>query len=222
MAGQQIYNGILMYAVLLFSLVFHEFGHAWTALRCGDPTAKYYGRLTLNPAAHADLIGTVIFPLLQIFSGVPLIGWAKPVPVNARTLHHPGRDDMLVAVAGPGFNMILAVCAAFLWRVNGTLLGGFDSGLLATLHQFASRALPLLLQINVLLAIFNLIPVPPLDGSWVLYHLLPGPMAEKYRTFGASWGFVLVLLLVYTGVTRAFINFGFGLVSPLFRAIAGI
>jgi Zn-dependent protease len=222
MSGAQIYNGVLMYVVLLFSLVFHEFGHAWTALRCGDPTAKYFGRLTLNPAAHADLIGTVFFPLLQIFSGVPLIGWAKPVPVNPANLRHPGRDDILVAVAGPGFNMILALFAAFMWRVNGTLLAGFDTGILATLHVFLGRFLPLLLQINVLLALFNLIPMPPLDGSYILYHLLPRPMAEKYRAFGATWGFIVVLLLVYTGVTRAFINFGYGLVWPVIRVVAGL
>jgi len=222
MSPEQIYVGILMYAILLFSLVFHEFGHAWTALRCGDPTAKHFGRVTLNPAAHADLIGTVLFPLLQIFSGVPLIGWAKPVPVNSGNLRHPRRDDILVAVAGPGFNLILALVAAFLWRLNGTLLAGFDTGILATMHEFLSRVLPLLLQINVLLALFNLIPMPPLDGSYVLYHLLPPEMAEKYRAFGAAWGFLVVLALVYTGVARAFIGFGYSLVLPLMRVIAGI
>jgi Zn-dependent protease len=222
MTPERIYVGILQYAVLLFSLVFHEFGHAWTALRCGDPTAKHFGRVTLNPAAHADLIGTVFFPLLQIFSGVPLIGWAKPVPVNPGNLRHPRRDDMLVAAAGPGFNLILALVAALLWRLNGTLLAGFETGVFATLHGFLSQVLPLLLQINVLLALFNLIPMPPLDGSYILYHLLPRDLAVKYRAFGATWGFIVVLALVYTGVARSFISFGFALVSPIIRVIAGI
>jgi Zn-dependent protease len=221
MSGERIYVGILMYVILLFSLVFHEFGHAWTALRCGDPTAKYFGRVTLNPIAHADLIGTVFFPLLQIFSGVPLIGWAKPVPVNPRNLRHPGRDDMLVAVAGPGFNMILALAAAFLARINATLLGGAEAGILATLHVFLGAVLPFLWKINIFLALFNLIPMPPLDGSWILYHVLPHPLRERYRAFGATWGFIVVLALVYTGVTSAFLGFGYRLVSPLIRIIAG-
>lgn len=222
MSPEQIYTGILMFVILLFSLVFHEFGHAWTALRCGDPTAKYMGRVTLNPAAHADLVGTVIFPLLQIFSGVPLIGWAKPVPVNPGNLRRPGRDDILVALAGPGFNIILALGAALLWRLNGALLAGFETGILSTLHAFLDQTLPVLLQINVLLAFFNLIPMPPLDGSYLLLHMLPRDLAERYRAFGATWGFLVVLALVYTGVARHFINFGFKLVSPVIRVIAGI
>jgi Zn-dependent protease len=222
MSSEQIYIGIVQFSVLLFSLVFHEFGHAWTALRCGDPTAKLLGRVTLNPVAHADPIGTVMFPLLQIFAGVPLIGWAKPVPFDRRNLRHPGRDDMLVAVAGPAFNLVLALAAAILWRLNDTLFAGASPGFAATLYAFGKTVLPMFLQINLLLALFNMIPMPPLDGSYVVANLLPRRLSLPYQAFGARWGFLVVLALVYTGVARQFIGFGYALVSPLLRTVAGL
>jgi Zn-dependent protease len=221
MSSERIYFGLVQYAILLFSLVFHEFGHAWTALKCGDPTAKYMGRVSLNPLVHADPIGTVLFPLLQIFTGLPLIGWARPVPFNPLNLRHPGRDDMLISAAGPGFNLILAFTSALVWRLNVAVLGGVDAGFLHTLSVFLRWILPAFMQINVLLALFNLIPMPPLDGSWILYHLLPRDLAERYREFGARWGFMVVLALMYTGVARAFIGFGYQLVQPLLFAVAG-
>lgn len=222
MSSHQIYVAVVQFAVLLLSLSFHEFGHAWTASRRGDPTARELGRVTLNPLAHADPIGTILFPLLQIFSGVPLIGWAKPVPFVPANLKNPHQDVVLVASAGPVFNLILAVIAAALWRVNATVLGGVDGGLLLTVHDFLRFALPLLLQINVLLAVFNLIPMPPLDGSYLVESLLPRPLAAQFRAFGAHWGFAVVLLLVYTGVARKLIGFGASLISPMLLAIAGI
>jgi Zn-dependent protease len=152
---------------------------------------------------------------------VPLIGWAKPVQFRAANLAHPRRDAMLVASAGPGFNLILAVGAALLWRVNSTLFGGAETGMLASLHEFLRFILPRLLEINVLLALFNLIPMPPLDGSYLVEHILPAPLAERYRSFGAQWGFIVVLLLVYTGVARHMIGFGAVLLTPLLAAIAG-
>lgn len=221
MAPDQIFNGILLYCVLLFSLVFHEFGHAWTALRCGDDTAKQMGRVTLNPVAHMDPIGTVVFPLLQIFSGVPLIGWARPVPFDRRKLRHPGRDDVLVALAGPGFNLILAFTASLLMRFNSLFLGGVQSGIAATIYEFAHATLPLFQYINVLLAVFNLIPMPPLDGSYLVNHFLPEPLAARYRSFGMRWGFIVVLVLLYTGVARQFIGFGAALLSPVLNALSG-
>ena len=221
MGSETIYMGIVKFSVLLFSLVFHEFGHAWMALRCGDPTAKLMGRVTLSPFAHADPIGTVLFPLLQIFTGVPLIGWAKPVPFNPANLRNLKRDSILITTAGPGFNLILALAAAVLWRMNDAFLGSAADGTLATLHQFLRTLLPMVLQINVLLALFNMIPMPPLDGSWVLYHLLPPRLAEPYRVFGAQWGFLVVLGLVYTGIARTFIGFGWTVLSPVLLALAG-
>jgi Zn-dependent protease len=220
MTPQEIYAGILWWVILLFSLSFHEFGHAWTALRKGDPTAKMLGRVTLNPAAHADLIGTVILPLVQIFTGVPLIGWAKPVPFDARNLRRPGRDSMWIATAGPGFNLILAVAAAFLLRLNG-FLAGFDAGILATLYKFLDFVLPRLVHLNVSLAFFNLIPMPPLDGSYVLDYLLPHRMKSSYREFAGRWGFLAVLVLVYTGVAGMLVRLGHILVGPFLNAVAG-
>lgn len=220
--SERVYDGLLQYAVLLFSLVFHEFGHAWTALRCGDPTAKMLGRVTLNPLAHADPIGTVLFPLLQIFSGVPLIGWARPVPFDPRNLRHPKRDDILISGAGPGFNLILAFAAALVWRLNAAFLGPESTGLGGRLYAFLGEILPLVIQINVLLALFNLIPMPPLDGSWIAYHLLPRHLAEPYRAFGMRWGFLVVLALVYTGVARTFLRFGFSILGPMLASVAGL
>ena len=222
MPAHRIVEGLAMFAVLLFSLSFHEFGHAWTASRRGDPTPGQLGRVTLNPMAHADFVGTILFPLLQIFSGVPLIGWAKPVPFSPANLRNPHVDTVLVASAGPVFNLILALAAAVAWRLNGLVLGGFDGGLLLTVHDFLRYVLPLVLQINVLLAIFNLIPMPPLDGSYLVESVLPRPLAAQYRAFGAHWGFVVVLLLVYTGVTGRIIHFGAALITPVLAAIAGI
>ena len=218
----QLVTGLLQYAVLLFSLVFHEFGHAWTALRCGDPTAKRLGRVTLNPLAHADLVGTLILPLVQIFTHVPLIGWAKPVPFNPANLRHPRRDDMLIAVAGPGFNIILALAASFVLRLVIMAAPLAGEGHAGTLVELLFRVLPWFMQINVMLAVFNLIPVPPLDGSWILYHLLPRELAYRYRVFGARWGVLLLLALVYTSASRIFLTFGYSILAPVLRAVAGL
>ena len=221
MPSDTVFLGILGYFVLLFSLVFHEFGHAWTALRCGDPTAKYLGRVTMNPMAHADLFGTVIFPLIQIFTGVPLIGWAKPVPFNPANLRHPRRDDILISGAGPAFNLILAMCAALAWRVGSAALGNQTEGFGHTTWAFLQLVLSRLMTINVMLAFFNLIPFPPLDGSWIAYHLLPRPFAERYRAFGAQFGVMAVLVLMFTGVTTAFVRAGWNAFAPILFALAG-
>ena len=201
-------EGLLLYAILLLSLTFHEFGHAWTALRCGDDTAQRLGRVTMNPLAHADLIGTVIFPLVQIFAGVPLIGWAKPVPFDPRKVRHPKRDDMLISSAGPIANVVLAVSGAILLR-----LIPFE-----VLHE----PLVWLIRINILLAVFNMIPIVPLDGSWILYHVLPPDLAARYMAFGAKWGFVVLLVLVYTGVTWQWVRAASSVVFPVLESISGV
>src|SRR4029079_4463193 len=159
---------------LLFSLTIHEMAHAWTADRAGDPTARLLGRVSLNPVVHADLIGTVVFPLVSMVSGATLIGWAKPVPVNVRYLRHPRRDYMLVAAAGPASNLILAVFAAILLSImpfTPQTLGE------ANVSVPIARLLSQLVGLNVLLAVFNMIPIPPLDGGNVLAGLLPPNLA---------------------------------------------
>jgi len=185
----------LAFIVLLFSLTIHEMAHAWTADRLGDPTARLRGRVSLNPLVHADLIGTVLFPLIAISSGVPVIGWAKPVPVDSRNLGHPRRDFMLVAAAGPASNLALAVFAAVvlvLVPISPVTLG--ETNVTAPLGALFSRAM----QINVLLAIFNMIPIPPLDGGNVLSGILPAPLARGFNAL-RPYGFILLYALMLTG-----------------------
>jgi len=182
----------ISFIVLLFSLTVHEMAHAWTADRLGDPTARLLGRVSLNPIVHADLIGTVVFPLVSLVSGAMLIGWAKPVPVNLRYLHHPRRDYMLVAAAGPVSNLVLAVFAAILLAivpVSPQTLG--ESNVSVPI----AKLLASLVSLNVLLAVFNMLPIPPLDGGNVLAGLLPPNLAELLNKV-RPYGFVLLYALI--------------------------
>jgi Zn-dependent protease len=188
---------LVSFVVLIASLTFHEAAHAWTANRLGDPTARLLGRLTLNPVAHIDPIGTILFPLIAMISNVPLIGWAKPVPVDMRHLRSPRRDFAIIALAGPVSNLILAIAAAAV----GSALFGNDpeamrsGGLLPT-------GLLYFVIINVLLAVFNMIPIPPLDGGNVLIGILPMRLAAMVAQL-RSWGFLLLYLLLLTGMLNA-------------------
>ena len=185
----------IAFVVLLFSLTVHEMAHAWTADRLGDPTARRLGRVSLNPIVHADLVGTVIFHLVAMFSGVPLIGWAKPVPVNTRQLRHPRRDYMIVAAAGPASNLAMAIAAAMLLRVvpvSPVTLG--EPNVSAPVAALLSQAL----RLNVLLAVFNMIPIPPLDGGNVLSGLLPGRLAYRFNAVLRPYGFLLLYALMLT------------------------
>jgi Zn-dependent protease len=182
----------ISFIVLLFSLTVHEMAHAWTADRLGDPTARLLGRVSLNPIVHADPIGTVLFPLISLASGALLIGWAKPVPVNLRYLHHPRRDYMLVAAAGPLSNLILAVFAAVvlaLVPISPQTLG--ESNVSVPIAKLLSA----LVNLNVLLAIFNMLPIPPLDGGNVLAGLLPPHLAAAFNKI-RPYGFILLYALI--------------------------
>lgn len=170
MDSNHIINGLIFYIGLVVLLTFHEFAHAWVAWKCGDDTARLQGRLSLNPIVHIDPIGTVVFPLLMIFSpiGGLLIGWAKPVPINLANLRYPVRDDVLIALAGPAMNLALAVVIVGLARI------------LFIFHAFDSAGVVLqMAQLSLLLCFFNLIPVPPLDGSHVLRNFI-GMSWETY------------------------------------------
>ena len=184
----------ISFAVLLFSLTIHEMAHAWTADRLGDPTARLLGRVSFNPIVHADLIGTVLFPLIALFGNVPLLGWAKPVPVSIRQLRHPRRDYMLVAAAGPASNLVLATASAFALAalpISPFVLG--EANLSAPLASFLSLAV----NLNILLAVFNMLPIPPLDGGNVLSGLLP-PKFSSLLNQVRPYGFMLLYALILT------------------------
>jgi Zn-dependent protease len=185
----------ISFIVLLFSLTVHEMAHAWTADRLGDPTARLLGRISLNPIVHADPLGTIVLPLVALFTNAPLIGWAKPVPVTLRRLRHPRRDYILVAAAGPASNLVLAVFAAILLAIlpiSPHTLG--ESNVSVPLASILSR----LMALNVLLAVFNMIPIPPLDGGNVLGGLLPLNLAVLFNKV-RPYGFVLLYALVLSG-----------------------
>ena len=189
----------IAFGVLLISLTIHEAAHAWTADKLGDPTARRRGRVSLNPLVHIDWIGTVLLPIIAAVSGLPLIGWAKPVPVNMNNLREPRRDFMLIAAAGPISNLLQAFAAAAVLRMAlGSLpLSGEVTPLISTLY--------LAIQINLLLAFFNLIPVPPLDGGNVLLGLLPPRLASSYGQL-RQYGFILLYALMFTGLATAWIT----------------
>ncbi len=185
----------IAFVVLLFSLTVHEMAHAWTADRLGDPTARLLGRVSLNPIVHADVIGTIVFPLIAMVSGAPLIGWAKPVPVNTRHLSHPRRDFVFVAAAGPASNLALALTAALALAVlpiSPQTLG--EANVSVPLAAILSQAM----RLNVLLAVFNMVPIPPLDGGNVLAGLLPPRLAISYNKV-RPYGFLLIYALILSG-----------------------
>ena len=199
----------MQYLLLVALLTFHEFGHAWTAMKCGDDTAKSLGRVSLNPLVHIDPIGTVLLPLLMIFlpAGVSqfMVGWAKPVPVNHHNLRNKNFDDILVTMAGPVMNLILAVALVALAKAG--LIFHSDA-----MVDVCVRAAFL----SLLLCFFNLIPIPPLDGSHVL-RVLTGMTWEAYLKF-AQFGFIgVILVLQIPGVRQLLSVVTFGTLRLLGR-----
>jgi Zn-dependent protease len=186
---------LIAFLVLIFSLTVHESAHAWTASRFGDDTARRLGRVSLNPLVHIDLIGTVIFPLLAIVGGLPVIGWAKPTPVNVRNLRNPRRDNALVTAAGPASNVMIAVLAAVAFHL---IPAGGDPSADVDVASPVLMIVGRLIDINLLLALFNMIPVLPLDGGNILLTLLPPNLAYRYAA-SRSYGMLILYALMLTG-----------------------
>ena len=182
----------ILSVILIFlpAVTIHEFAHGWMANKLGDSTAKNAGRLTLNPLAHIDPVGTIILPAMLILSGSRLIfGWAKPVPVNFSNLDNPRRDMIWVGLAGPGANVLLALAVSLIIR----------SGLLS---PALTSLLIMIILINLVLAVFNLIPIPPLDGSRVLMGLLPPRQAYAYSKI-EPYGFFIIIALLWMGLLKS-------------------
>ena len=186
--------------VILFAITVHEAAHAWTANKMGDPTAAALGRASLNPLVHIDPIGTVIFPLILILFKMPVFGWAKPVPYNPYNLRHAKKGGLWISFAGPIANILTAGAAVLLFRVL-RLFGARITDLAALSKPLEGLSVILLFTalINISLAVFNLIPVPPLDGSGILAGLLSGRAADQYDRL-RPYGFFILLAVMYSGV----------------------
>lgn len=190
--------------VLLLAISVHESAHAWMAERCGDPTARMLGRVTLNPLKHLDLFGSIILPILLILAHAPVFGWAKPTPVLVRNLKRPRRDDILVSAAGPVSNFLLATAGTIVLAVVVRSLGpaAQRAARLTLLNQFSVAAhyanFPLvfflveLAFLNAFLGLFNLLPIPPLDGGQIVLNLLPPDWAARYDRI-RPFGFLIVI-----------------------------
>lgn len=188
----------------LFALSFHEAAHAWSANKLGDPTARDLGRITMNPLAHIDPIMTVLFPAMMIMAGLPPFGAAKPVPVDTRNLAHPKRDHAWIAAAGPISNVILAAVSIALMRM--LLSGAPPFGWLpASVLDPAFLLLRWSIVVNLVLATFNIIPIPPLDGSWILSNVLTGSAERLYRSI-QPYGFLILIVLMWSGVLWALLG----------------
>jgi len=196
---------LITFPLFLIAVVIHEYAHGWVAYRLGDPTAKQAGRLTLNPLAHIDPMGTILLPAMLILMRSPIVfGWAKPVPVNFSLLRHPKKDMLWVSMAGIGANILLAVVFSFLLKTG-----------LFPPNSYGYVVLTLGILVNLVLAVFNAIPIPPLDGSKILLGLLPRNLAYSYlRT--ERFGFVILIGLLWMGLLGRII---WPMVSVLARAL---
>jgi Zn-dependent protease len=213
----QLATGAAMWMCLVALLSFHEYGHAWAAHKCGDDTAHIMGRMTINPIVHIDPIGTVLIPWVMILFmatntefGFAIFGWAKPVPVNPSNYGNLKRDDILVSMAGPAMNVILAFVILGLYRL-GLALGDWPDA--SVIHQ-----MPMIAFLSMILCVFNLIPIPPLDGSHVMRHVI-GMSEETYMRI-AQYGFIILIVVInfFPQVFGLVIGISIGMIQ-LFQSI---
>jgi Zn-dependent protease len=226
-------NLILWFIVFLFSLTIHEASHAWTSERFGDSTGRYLGRITLNPIPHIDPVGTILFPLAgQLFSGFIMFGWAKPVPVNPLLWRQKTKANILTSAAGPASNLIFASVALIVAKIllgTGVLVHSVSVQTRADILSAAddgsfmvpvAKILSIAILLNISLGIFNLLPIPPLDGSHILQSLLPYEAAAAYEQL-RSFGFILLFGLMFTGVfgavIRPFVNLALAILDSPWR-----
>ncbi|MBI5675502.1 MAG: site-2 protease family protein [Nitrospirae bacterium] len=187
---------------IIAAIIFHEVSHGFVANKLGDPTAKFMGRLTLNPLVHIDPVGTVILPALLMLTGGPVFGWAKPVPINPANFKDPRRDMAISAAAGPITNVLLALVSLLILKfLTVPLASLLPQAVIVPLTMMFKQSI----LINVVLAAFNLLPIPPLDGGRVLVGLLPHKQAVLYSRI-EPYGFFIVIILLMTGIAGVFVN----------------
>lgn len=200
-------DDLIIVPLLLFSVVVHEVAHGWMALKLGDTTARDLGRLTLNPLPHMDLVGSLLVPLMSLMAaGRIFLAWAKPVPVNSAVFAHPRRDQVLVSIVGPVSNLAIAFVCSLVLVLLGSVAGltGGLSSTAETVVNFLWKMFAGGISVNIMLAVFNLLPVPPLDGSHLLVAVLPPALARPYRRIGFAGVFLLILLMRIPAVSHAF------------------
>ncbi len=217
--NETLFQAAALIVPLVIAIVFHEVAHGWMARALGDPTAAELGRLSLNPIRHVDPFGTVILPGMLMLAGWPVFGWAKPVPVVKARLRNPRRDMMIVAAAGPGSNLIMAALAAVALGLLMPVGQGEAQG--GLLQNFLFANLLMFISINVFLALFNLLPIPPFDGGHIVEGLLPPAVARRYAGLHSKALLIMILLLVVVPLAFPSLNVVRLLVGPPVEWLTG-